>query len=140
MALSEVARAAERLIGESSLTPGGRSPNVMVTAPGRGAVWLARLHGVQKVAGSSPVAPIVFRKRALRGKPEGFFFARSALLSVNVTTPAAPPLLPVNGFRRQWRDFQRFKRRNEPGRAYRNAPGTERCGVVTRGDRLRPAV
>ncbi len=27
--------------------------------PGRGAVWLARLHGVQKVAGSSPVAPSI---------------------------------------------------------------------------------
>jgi hypothetical protein len=26
--------------------------------PGRGAAWLARLHGVQEVAGSNPVAPI----------------------------------------------------------------------------------
>jgi hypothetical protein len=28
-----------------------------VTGPGRGAVWLARLNGVQEVAGSNPVAP-----------------------------------------------------------------------------------
>ena len=32
--------------------------DVRIAATGRGAVWLAHLHGVQGVAGSSPVAPI----------------------------------------------------------------------------------
>jgi hypothetical protein len=33
----------------------------METVSGRGAVWLAHLHGVQGVAGSSPVARILTR-------------------------------------------------------------------------------
>ena len=32
--------------------------DVRIAATGRGAVWLAHLHGVQGVAGSNPVAPI----------------------------------------------------------------------------------
>jgi hypothetical protein len=34
--------------------------DVRIAATGRGAVWLAHLHGVQGVAGSNPVAPIKF--------------------------------------------------------------------------------
>ena len=33
--------------------------DVRIAATGRGAVWLAHLHGVQGVAGSNPVAPIL---------------------------------------------------------------------------------
>src|SRR5262249_28822775 len=34
---------------------------ITITISGRGAVWLARLNGVQEVAGSNPVAP-TYRK------------------------------------------------------------------------------
>lgn len=44
------------------MTAAGRSSTLYPRTPGRGAVWLARLHGVQKVAGSSPVAPIRFTR------------------------------------------------------------------------------
>ena len=41
--------------------------------PGRGAVWLARLNGVQEVGGSNPLAPIrlttsAARRRAVKGQ------------------------------------------------------------------------
>ena len=36
----------------------GQKDDVRIAATGRGAVWLAHLHGVQGVAGSNPVAPI----------------------------------------------------------------------------------
>src|SRR2546422_10181345 len=39
------------------------SPAKACMIPGRGAVWLARLNGVQEVAGSNPVAPTDISKR-----------------------------------------------------------------------------
>jgi hypothetical protein len=39
---------------------------------GRGAVWLARLNGVQEVAGSNPVAPTDKKKKEVRQIYPGF--------------------------------------------------------------------
>jgi hypothetical protein len=65
----------EKVYGEGLILP-----SQAFLHSGRGAVWLARLNGVQEVAGSNPVAPT----QAARGvattscdKPCGFFFRRT---------------------------------------------------------------
>ena len=40
-------------------------------ASGRSSVWLERLHGVQEVAGSNPVAPTILKKRPFGKDVEG---------------------------------------------------------------------
>ncbi len=47
-------------VAESGKNLLSQKDDVRIAATGRGAVWLAHLHGVQGVAGSNPVAPIHF--------------------------------------------------------------------------------
>src|SRR3954447_5180609 len=75
--------------------------------PGRGAVWLARLNGVQEVAGSNPVAPTLQGQSGQR-VPAGLFLRFGPALRLRAELRAEfrkrpPPA--VNG-RRPTRTFR----------------------------------
>ena len=63
---AEVARCARRAPARPRLTDDRRSRLAMLVVAGRGAAWLARLTGGQKVAGSNPAGPTDGREQGHR--------------------------------------------------------------------------
>ena len=65
--------------GKNSLTKKGAGRTLCAPISGCSAVWLAHLHGVQRVGGSNPLSPTISpdSRRAACPNPAGFcFFAR----------------------------------------------------------------
>src|SRR5689334_2082674 len=124
------------------------------TDPGRGAVWLARLNGVQEVGGSNPLGPTRLRtittlpqgsKRAVKGNPAeispsaGFHRALTDRRGSGGSTMSAMPKI---WFRKSKKAFYLQIDRNTQmrlGKTKAEAEAAYRAWLIEQGEQLPPS-